>query len=80
MRQAVRHFEQISCTFTDYLERRKERVFSWNNIVMLCGLGLAADAEVAEQRGKRNSPIHLSQRSALLPFKGLVYDMMQIIT
>ena len=40
MRPAVRHVEEFSCTFTDYLGRRKERVFSCNNIVILSGLGL----------------------------------------
>ena len=40
VRQVVRHVaEEFSCSLADYLERRKDRVFSWNNIVMSCGLG-----------------------------------------
>ena len=38
--RAVRHVGEVSSSLADYLETRKERVLSWNNVVVLCGLGL----------------------------------------
>ena len=56
VRQAVLHLEEFSCSLADYLERRKERVFSWNNTVMLCGLGLQSLRLLSREEKVINSP------------------------
>ena len=54
-------------------ERRKERVFKWNNFVVLCSSGLQSPKSASsEAKG-----IHLSQKSVLLSvFHGLLHTML----
>ena len=77
VRQAVRHVEEFSCSLADYLERRKDWGFSWNNIVMSCGLGLHSPRLPSrEAKG-----IHLSHGSVqLLLVDGLMHGMIPDIT
>ena len=59
VKHAVCLVEEFSCSLADHLERREEWVFSWNNIVVLSGLGM----ESLRLPSREAEGINLSQGS-----------------
>ena len=76
MRQAVGHVEEFSCSLTDYKEKGKSGVFSWNDIVVFCGLGL----QWPKLPSREVKGIHLSPGVGvwLSLFDGLMRGLVQL--